>query len=454
MRRRPRYDRRTEVALPILVFPALALAVALWAPVTAEPTESTPETPSAGDTESEPDAPDDSAEPTDEADPAVTDAAPTATDADPTATEEDPTATEEDPAVPDAPTSDDADAGPDGNELDEPTSDTESEPAEPDPSGDGDDPAPASVSTTGSDGKRKRKGLARHRFVYTNLTAVRYNPLGLLNELTIGYRLQLIDKNTTLFKESFLKLNFHGYVTPAFGRVGPSIQFQPLAILNLTATYDGIGYFGSFDLAQGFPSPRSDYSDTAIEQRGQDGLNTATRGRLVTLSALLQAKVGRVAVRDNAKGYYLDLDLRTDPTTGRQDTVSYSQTLDILMPNAGWAMTNDADLLYLFDWGLTLGARYTLTKAFFRDSDFLPGESTDDPIGLTHRVGPAVLYTPKKWAAKAAERHNHSRKRWRKPTAILLLQWWAKNPNRSGSDVSAGVPYLVLGFRFQGDLTP
>lgn len=433
--------------MPILVFPALALAVALWAPVTAEPAESPPETPSVGDAESEPDAPDDSAEPTDAADPAVT-------DADPSATEEGPTATEEGPAVPDAPTSDDVDAGPDGNDPDAPTSDTTTvEPsAEPDPSGD--DPAAASVSTTGSDGKRKRMGLARHRFVYSNLTAVRYNPLGLLNELTIGYRLQLINKNTALFKESFLGLKFHGYVTPAFGRVGPSIEFQPLAILNLTATYDGIGYFGSFDLAQGFPSPRSDYSDSAIEQRGKDGLNTATKGRLVTLSALLQAKVGRVAVRDNAKGYYLDLDLRKDPTTGREDTVSYSQTLDILMPNGGWAMTNDADLLYLFDWGLTLGARYTLTKAFFRDSDFLAGESTSDPIGLTHRVGPAVLYTPKKWAAKAAERHNHSRKRWRKPTAILLVQWWAKNPNRTGSDVSAGVPYLVLGFRFQGDLTP
>jgi hypothetical protein len=301
---------------------------------------------------------------------------------------------------------------------------------------------------------RKQMGLRRHRFVYTNLSAVRYNPLGLINELTLGWRIQLINKNTTLFKDSFISLNLHTYITPAFGRIGPMVIFQPLAVLNLSASYDGIGYFGTFDLVQSYPSPRANYSDSEIANQGEQGFDQATRGHLITLSALLQAKVGRIAMRDNVKGYYFDLFLREDLATGREDPVSYDQTLDILVPDEGWSLTNDLDLLYLFDFGLTLGARYTYTKAFYRDSDFLPGEPTDDPNGGTHRIGPAILYAPPKWSAKAARRHNHSTKRWRNPTVILLPQWWAKHRWRTGADVHPAVPYLVLALRFEGDFFP
>lgn len=316
-------------------------------------------------------------------------------------------------------------------------------------------PAESGVEPTGTTGAKKRRiGLTRHRLVYSNLTALRYNPLGFVNDFQLGYRLQLIDKNTALFKDSHISLLGHMYFSPAFGRVGPILEIQPLAILKLNATYDGVGYFGTFNLAQSFESPHADYSDTAVADRGDAGFNQATTGRLVTLSALLQAKLGRVAVRDNVIFYYIDLRLREDPVTGREDPVVYSQTIDMLMPDEGWTMTNDADFLYLFDFGLTLGARYTYTLPFYRDSDFLPGESTENPNGPTHRVGPAVLYQPPKWSAKAAARHNHSRKRWRKPTAILLVQWWAQHRFRTGVDSHAAIPYLVLGLRFEGDFLP
>ncbi len=342
-----------------------------------------------------------------------------------------PDATTPDATTPDATTTDAVD--------DAPAATTTAAPATP---ADADDDAPSSG---------RRPGLQRHRFVYKNITAARFNALGLFNEFQFGYRLQLVDKNTALFKESYLALKAHTFLSPAFGRVGPMIELQPLAVLNLQAIYNAVGYFKTFDQLQTFQSPAATYSDTSLEEstdRRYPGM-----GHMVTLAALLQAKVGRVAVRNNLKAYWASFDVKRDAETGRADTVYYDQTLDILQPNKGWVITNDADALYLFDFGLKLGARYTLTHAFYRDSMYLTGEGTKNRNN-TQRVGPAILYSPPKWRAKAARRTKLSRKRWYNPTAFLLAQWWVQHRWRTGQDVSAGVPSLVLGFTFEGDFHP
>ena len=311
-------------------------------------------------------------------------------------------------------------------------------------------PATSEPATTPSVGQRF--GLRRHRFVYRNLTALRINPLGFVNEFQFGWRIQLVNKNTTLFKESYIALKVHTFLNPAFGRIGPMLEIQPLAVLNLQAIYNGVGYFRTFDQLQSFQSPNAVYSDDALNKRTEQ--RYATTGHYITLSALLQAKVGRVAVRDNLKFYWADFSLSVDETTGRQDTVYYDQTLDILHPDRGWVTTNDADIIYLFDFGLRLGARYTLTHAFYRDSMYPEGEDTTNRNSPTHRVGPAILYSPPKWHIKASKRTKLSRKRWYNPTAILLVQWWAQHRWRTGEDVHPAVPYVVLGFSFEGDFFP
>ncbi len=282
----------------------------------------------------------------------------------------------------------------------------------------------------------------RHRWIYSNLTALRYNPLGLVNEFTTGYRYQLIDKDSVLFRESFIAAQLHTYMTPAYARIGPKIDIQPLALLNLSATYDYTGYFGSFGLFQSFESPTADWSDTELGRRDDSNDpaidNYSTTGHWVTLAALLQAKVKNVAVRDNLKFYWADYDLRDG------DTVYYHQTLDLPQPDRGWTLTNDADLLYLFDFGLTVGVRYTLTHAFYQARHFQASEPQSMPNGPTHRIGPAVLYTF----------FDRPDKRFNKPTLIVLTQFWAKHRFRTGQDVSAAVPYLVIGFRFTGDILP
>jgi len=304
------------------------------------------------------------------------------------------------------------------------------------------EPAPATVAPPVVVARPKLAPRPRHRIIYSNLSALRYNPLGLVNEFSIGYRYQLVDKDTTLFNESFIAAQLHTYVTPAFGRIGPKIDIQPLALLNLSATYDYTGYFGTFDLNQSFQSPTDDWSDSELQRRGESNdparRNYPNRGHFVTLSALLQAKVGKIAIRDNLRFYWSDYELRAG------DTVSYDQTLDITIPDRAWAMTNDLDVLYLANKRLTLGARYTVTEAFYLPRHFQDAEPVSRPNGPTHRVGPAVLYTF----------FNRPHQRFNKPTLIVLVQWWAAHRFRTGVDVSAAIPYFVLGFRFEGDIWP
>lgn len=278
----------------------------------------------------------------------------------------------------------------------------------------------------------------KHRLVYKNLFALRYNPLGLVNENTLGWAMRLYERRGALFEPAYVGAKLHTFVSPAYSRVGPQVEFSPLAILNLSATYDFIGYYGTFNQMQSFATPAVDYSDTQLGENDDNGASYPTWGSMVTLSALLQAKAGPIAIRDNLKGYYTDFKLRDG------GKVFYDQTLDILVPDGGWSLTNDLDLLVLFNNGLKLGARYTVTQAFYKKRHFQQGEPVSQPNGPTHRIGPAVLYTF----------YDKPQRRFNKPTLIVLSQWWARHRYRTGADVNAAVPYIVLGFLFEGDLLP
>jgi len=298
-----------------------------------------------------------------------------------------------------------------------------------------------SATTTDADSETapaKPLQRPRHRLIYNHQLGLRYNPLGLSSELNIGYRYQLINKDTVLFRDSFIAAQAHTVVTPAYVGAGPRIDIQPAAVLNLSATYDYIGFFGAFGSLQSFPSANAEWHDDVISELADMDLNYGSGGHQITLSALLQGKVKNIAIRDNPKFYWYDFDLRNG------DRTFYNQTIDMLVPGRGWAMTNDLDLLYLFDFGLTIGARYTVTQAFYRDEHFAPGEETTNINGPTHRVGPALIYSF----------YNRPEQRFNQPSLVLLAQWWAKHRYRTGQEVSRAIPYFVLAFTFKGNLLP
>ena len=134
----------------------------------------------------------------------------------------------------------------------------------------------------------------------------------------------------------------------------------------------------------------------------------------------------------------MDYDLRDG------DRTFYDIVFDVLVPDRGWFVVNDLDLLWVSDFGLTLGARWTLTHAFYEDRHFEPGEArSQNPNTPHHRLGPFLAYTF--WDDQGASKLD-------RPTALLIVNWWLEHRYRTGEDVSAALPYIALGFAISGDL--
>jgi hypothetical protein len=120
-----------------------------------------------------------------------------------------------------------------------------------------------------------------------------------------------------------------------------------------------------------------------------------------------------------------------------EDRVFWDATLDLLFPDAGWVVTNDADLLFITDIDLIVGLRYTLTHAIYREEHLAGAKNINTPH---HRVGPALIYTFFDDGPGTL---------WNKPSLILLTQWWLQHRYRT--DDKPALPYIVLAFQQEGD---
>ena len=220
------------------------------------------------------------------------------------------------------------------------------------------------------------------------------------------------------------------------------VEVQPLTILRLYAQYDFIGYYGTFNLFSSFDSATADSSDTAIRDRADvPGLaNYATTGGILTLGATLQMKIGPIAARSLFRAAYASYDVRPG------DRVYYDQLYDMLMPNHGWLVANDLDVLALFDvdeFSFALGGRWSYSHSFFDEGHYAPGEDlTNLPETDVHRLGPLFAWTLDRDPGSSFDR----------PTVIVIAQWHLVHRWRTGADVNIGLPYLALAFSFEGDL--
>ncbi|GMU60056.1 MAG: hypothetical protein AMXMBFR34_18190 [Myxococcaceae bacterium] len=276
------------------------------------------------------------------------------------------------------------------------------------------------------------QGPPQHRLVHKNTFALRYNPLGLLYSGSFTYRYRLYQTPSVALRDNFVGGGLNLIASPAFVRVGPMIEVNPLTVFGLFAAVQFVQYFGTFNLYQGFPSANSNFSDTALKQTA----GTTANGWEVTFGANLQLKVGPMVIRSQARL------LRPDMGTG--DRIYYDQFYDLGVPNRGWFFTNDLDVLWQgLSNKLFAGLRYTASAPFYDPNKHVaPGESVPD--NSTHRVGPFLGYTFK--SEDGAKFNN--------PTVFLLIQWFLKHPYRTGVDVSRALPLLGVGFQFTGDFLP
>ncbi|MCA9670765.1 MAG: hypothetical protein KC503_34450 [Myxococcales bacterium] len=281
----------------------------------------------------------------------------------------------------------------------------------------------------------KRALLPRHRLVFQSLTAVQVNPLGVQTELRVDYRFRLFNSTSLLLRDSYIGAGFVGKVNPAFARVGAAITIQPAAVLTLRAQWEWRGYWGAFNNLMSFDSPNAEYDDDTRAELGDANRNYRGGGQQITLQAIARAKVGPIALVNDFSLLYFRMNL------AGSDTVFYDAFIDALVPRDGPVLANHAHLLWVTKFGLIAGVRWTLMHAVYPASVFPGGSPTENINTPSHRVGPIVAYTFK------------SRGRfYQKPTVAAIVNWWVKNRYRAGTKVNQGVPYVVVAFRFDGDL--
>ena len=281
------------------------------------------------------------------------------------------------------------------------------------------------------------QGPPLHRLVHRNTLAVRVNPLGLIYDGRLAYRLRLYQSESKALRDNFLGIGIAPMLSPAWGRIGPFVEFNPLSVFGLWAMFHYVQYFGTVDLAQGFAGAESDFSDRTIKANTKMN-SRATNGWELTLGANLQLKLAFLVIKAGARLVHGSLKLREG------ERVYYDLTYDIAAPNNGWTFVNDLDVLWQgLGNKLVAGARYTVTVPLYD-----PARHFADPTAAVdnsmHRLGPFLAYTFK----------FEDGARFNTPTAFLAAQWWLKHRFRAGQEISQAIPVVVVGFQITGDFLP
>ncbi|MBI5516835.1 MAG: hypothetical protein HY909_23825 [Deltaproteobacteria bacterium] len=276
----------------------------------------------------------------------------------------------------------------------------------------------------------------REGLYYRNTTLARLNPLGLFNELRVGYRHRLSHRAAPIFQNTFVGLSANLAASPAFLRPGVVLDFNPLAVLQLFAMYEFTQYFGTFQFLQSFPSASAAHADSLLRSNAANGLNQATTEHRVTFGATLQARVDALAIRTASRLTWISADVRAG------DRALYDIWYDAMAQNGGWVYANDTDLLISFpELGFAGGLRYSLVHALYGPGAYGPGEAQDNPNTPTQRLGPFVALT-----------FRERRRGWfNAPTVFALVNWWISHRYRTGEDSHPALPYVVLGLQFRGD---
>lgn len=308
----------------------------------------------------------------------------------------------------------------------------------------------------------------KNRLVLNNLLVIRFNPIGLEDQMRFGFQRRIWERTSPYGRDNFFFLGIAPRLNPAFIKIGPSFEFQPYSFFNLRVGVEYLRFFSTFGFLQSFPSPLDEYDDRRIaicsskdpavlakcgykdaqgaQITGADQpRNFPASGVHLMIEPTLQGRFGPLTLRSKLAIEYWYMQTRPG------DTVFYDVTLDTLVPQNGWVLTNDLDMLYVTSFRLSVGLRYTVVKALYRDSDFRAGEDTSSEDNMLQRLGPMLSYT---FFDRGFTRFN-------KPTILLITSFYLDHRYRKGQAASqvvpavfansSAIPYVVIGFSFQSD---
>jgi hypothetical protein len=285
--------------------------------------------------------------------------------------------------------------------------------------------------------------IPKSQWAFSNMLALRYNPLGLQDELFVGYKKKLYNKpeDNLLFGKSYWWAGLVTRASPQFAMGGLFFKTSPIAILELQGSFSRVQ---ALTEASKMPSYYTDGTKaavaTTISPRSSDG-NLITNGWQSSLQARLQGKVGPIALR--ITNLFRNFNLNTDGNLIGDD-LFYDQTLDLVTPLQSWVYQNDTDLLYTTSenpW--VLGARYTFARSL---TEIEASDITPDDVYDIHRLGFLFAW---KFAAPLTAEGLEAKKRH---ALIVLSQWHLDHAYRAGQSMNRAIPYFAVVYAFSGRL--
>lgn len=294
------------------------------------------------------------------------------------------------------------------------------------------------------------------RVMASDLTIFRLNPLGLETRARVGVQKKLYASNKKVTENNFFFAGAFPKLNPASASLGIGGELQPASIFNVRAFFELQKYFGNLGYLQSFTSANANYSDQTLADNADNPTpmtepQDATSFRF-SVQPMLQLKFGKIAVRALAMFDYWNFDVRDGQPT------AYEPTLDTLLPDQGWTVSTDTDLLYVTGTGLAAGLRHSWVKPMYAAKHFSDAadEAAYDGQNEHQRLGLFGAYT---FNDKGPSTFN-------KPTVIVIASWYLSHKYRAGEPGTLdpghdaddyrtrAFPYFLAGFAFESDFIP
>ena len=270
----------------------------------------------------------------------------------------------------------------------------------------------------------------RHRLIYENLVIIRYNSFDGEERPSLHYRLRLYNKNGPAWNDAHFGLGFQPITNFTQTRLGPTLTLKPIAFLTFVAGYYYNIWYGSFGNLRSYDTPDADYF--MPDDFGTSTDAYASSGHELELGARISFAVGPFVFSNLSSFYWTSMALKSG------DRWYFQPRVDLLVQNKGWYLADDADVGFITPFGLNVLARTSIFHAFYTDVDT-----------ATKRLNtPSLLFGP----MLTYQFFDRAQASYNKPTLILYTAWWLRNRYRSGTEVGGGVPFVLLAFKFEGDI--
>jgi hypothetical protein len=281
------------------------------------------------------------------------------------------------------------------------------------------------------------------RVMTSDLTILRLNPIGLETRARVGVQKKLYPSPKPITENNFWFAGVYPKLNPASAQLGIGGELQPASIFNVRVLGEVQKYFGTFGYLQSFSSANANYSDQTLSDMAEQG--QAATVKHFSVQPMLQLKVGKIALRSLMMFDYWDV----------PGAMVYEPTFDTLLPDKGWSVATDTDVLYVPGNGLAAGIRHSWVKPMYSAKHFTDAadEAAYDNQNSHHRVGFFGAYTFKDVGPS----------RFNKPTAILIVSMYVKHKYRAGEPDTLdpghdaddyrtrAFPYFIAGFAFESD---